>query len=102
MATAKAPAMLFYLDNARSIAAPENRPMLAQRLGRRAMAMNPQLNNRQGGLNENYAREIMELHTLGVDGGYTQTDATALARVLTGWTTTTQRDGREGDAFMFR
>ena len=37
------------------------------------------------GLNENYAREIMELHTLGVDGGYTQTDVTQAARVLTGW-----------------
>src|SRR5438105_1237897 len=50
MATAKSPAMMFYLDNATSVAAPENRPMLAQRFGRRAMEMNPQLNNRQGGL----------------------------------------------------
>ena len=40
----------------------------------------------RGGLNENYAREIMELHTLGVNGGYTQTDVTELARVFTGWT----------------
>ena len=45
----------------------------------------------QGGLNENYAREIMELHTLGVDGGYTQKDVTELARVLTGWTITAAR-----------
>ena len=59
MATAKSPAMLFYLDNARS---------------------------RRGAINENYAREIMELHTLGVDGGYTQKDVTELARVFTGWT----------------
>jgi len=58
MATAKSPAMMFYLDNARSHA---------------------------NGLNENYAREIMELHTLGVDGGYTQKDVTELARVFTGW-----------------
>ena len=102
MATAKSPAMLFYLDNARSVAAPENRPLLAQRFGQRAMEMNPQLKNRQGGLNENYAREIMELHTLGVDGGYTQKDVTELARVLTGWTITTQRDGGQGAAFIFR
>jgi uncharacterized protein (DUF1800 family) len=102
MATAKSPAMLFYLDNARSVAAPENRPVMAQRFGRRAMEMNPRLKNRQGGLNENYAREIMELHTLGVDGGYTQKDVTELARVLTGWTITGQRDGGEGAAFIFR
>jgi uncharacterized protein (DUF1800 family) len=98
MATAKSPAMLFYLDNARSVAAPENRPLIAQRLRARAM----QLKNRQGGLNENYAREIMELHTLGVDGGYTQKDVTELARVLTGWTITGQRDIGEGAAFIFR
>jgi uncharacterized protein (DUF1800 family) len=102
MATAKSPAMLFYLDNARSVAASENRPMLAQRFGRRAIEMNPQLKNRQGGLNENYAREIMELHTLGVDGGYTQKDVTELARVLTGWTITGERDGGQGAAFIFR
>ncbi|HEX4932291.1 MAG TPA: DUF1800 domain-containing protein, partial [Gemmatimonadaceae bacterium] len=58
-ASAHSPAMLEYLDNTR---------------------------NRQRTLNENYAREIMELHTLGVDGGYTQTDVRELARVLTGWT----------------
>src|SRR4051794_28507861 len=98
MATAKSPAMLFYLDNARSVAAPENRPQIAQRFGARAM----QMKNRQGGLNENYAREIMELHTLGVDAGYTQKDVTELARVLTGWTITGERDGGQGAAFIFR
>jgi uncharacterized protein (DUF1800 family) len=102
MATAKSPAMLFYLDNARSIAASENRPVIAQRFGRRAMEMPRQQLLRQGGLNENYAREIMELHTLGVDGGYTQKDVTELARVLTGWTITRERDGGEGAAFIFR
>lgn len=76
LATAKSPAMLFYLDNARS--------------------------NARTGLNENYAREIMELHTLGVDGGYTQKDVTELARVLTGWTMTSRRDGGEGAQFVFR
>ena len=55
---------------------------------------------RKAGLNENYAREIMELHTLGVDGGYTQKDVTELARVLTGWSI---RRPQEGDvSFMFR
>ncbi|GAB3657623.1 DUF1800 domain-containing protein [Ramlibacter alkalitolerans] len=65
-ATARHPAMLSYLDNARSVAP-----------GRGAR-----------GMNENYARELMELHTLGVDGGYTQQDVTELARILTGWTFT--------------
>jgi uncharacterized protein (DUF1800 family) len=111
MATAKSPAMLFYLDNARSIAAPENRPRMPQRIGYFGggffgrgpmMPLRPQQNKQQGGLNENYAREIMELHTLGVDAGYTQKDVTELARVLTGWTITTQRDGGEGAAFVFR
>ncbi|MEA2240127.1 MAG: hypothetical protein QOC81_4851 [Thermoanaerobaculia bacterium] len=110
MATAKSPAMLFYLDNARSTAAPENRPRFAQRaafgngrFGGRAMPDAMQRAQRKGGLNENYAREIMELHTLGVDAGYTQKDVTELARVLTGWTITRERDGGgEGAAFVFR
>ncbi len=87
MATAKSPAMLFYLDNARSVSAPENRrnPMMKQ--------------VRQGGLNENYAREIMELHTLGVDAGYTQKDVTELARVFTGWSIARPN---EGSGFIFR
>ena len=73
-ATAHHPAMLFYLDNWLSTA-PGYQP---QRMtGPFA---------RSGGLNENYARELMELHTLGVDGGYNQNDVTALARMLTGWT----------------
>lgn len=54
---------------------------------------------RRRGLNENYARELMELHTLGVDGGYTQHDVTELARVLTGWTLS---KGANGGEFMFR
>ncbi len=63
------PAMLIYLDNAQSIG-PNSRAGL----------------NRGRGLNENLAREILELHTLGVGGGYTQDDVTSLARILTGWT----------------
>src|SRR6202043_3204419 len=55
---------------------------------------------RPRGVNENYARELMELHTLGVDGGYTQTDVTELARVLTGWSIARPRgDGVEAGAF---
>lgn len=88
LATAKAPAMLFYLDNARSIAPPEAR---SGSMARRA---------RQGGLNENYARELLELHTLGVDGGYTQKDVTELARVLTGWSIARPQEG--GSGFVFR
>jgi uncharacterized protein (DUF1800 family) len=67
-ATARHPAMLFYLDNWQNTA-----------------PGSPGARGKQDGLNENYARELMELHTLGVDGGYTQTDVTELARILTGW-----------------
>ncbi|MGZ4855580.1 MAG: DUF1800 domain-containing protein, partial [Candidatus Angelobacter sp.] len=89
-ATAKSPAMLFYLDNWQSVG-PNSELALygpqrfAGRRGRFARPR-PQAKNRPSGLNENYAREIMELHTLGVDGGYTQKDVTELAKVLTGWT----------------
>ena len=83
-ATATHPAMLFYLDNWQSTA-PGFKPLFRG-------------GNKQApsGLNENYARELMELHTLGVDGGYTQKDVTELARILTGWTF----DPREG-SFRF-
>jgi uncharacterized protein (DUF1800 family) len=74
LATAQSPAMLFYLDNWLSA----NPDAPAARMG------GP--NNRRRGLNENYARELMELHTLGVDGGYTQRDVQEVARCLTGWT----------------
>lgn len=76
VATAKSPAMLFYLDNNNSTAV--SKPL--GRGGAKAIA-----GKTRGGLNENYARELMELHTLGVDGGYTQNDVTEAARVLTGW-----------------
>jgi uncharacterized protein (DUF1800 family) len=78
VATAKSPAMLFYLDNwlsAAPVAAQDGSPIRGA--ARRA---------RRNGLNENYARELMELHTLGVDGGYTQKDVTEVARAFTGWT----------------
>jgi uncharacterized protein (DUF1800 family) len=105
LATAKHPAMLEYLDNASSVS---NNNDLSKRQGRiqaqkkiekkiqAQMAENSNsvangfiqqaLNTRKvQGLNENYAREVMELHTLGVDGGYTQQDVTEVARALTGW-----------------
>lgn len=82
-ATAHSPAMLLYLDNAESIgphsqAAERAQIAAARKPGNQKKA--PQ------GLNENYARELMELHTVGVNGGYTQADVTEVARILTGWT----------------
>jgi uncharacterized protein (DUF1800 family) len=129
MATAKSPAMLFYLDNWQSVG-----PRSQVGLGEAPRSMNnPRMRNgrlegpfgtgpfgrpypypgpqqrapqqtqakgkkQQRGLNENYAREVMELHTLGVDGGYTQKDVTELARVLTGWTI---KEPRKGGDFEF-
>lgn len=94
-ATARHPAMLLYLDNAQSTAAMEAETTLDERMGpllrRRAEAARArreetQQRPRSRGLNENYARELLELHTLGVDGGYTQKDVTEVARAFTGWT----------------
>jgi uncharacterized protein (DUF1800 family) len=81
IATAESPAMLFYLDNAQSVApgASPPRPLSAWRRGRRGLRTRPT------GINENYARELLELHTLGVDGGYTQQDVIEVARIFTGW-----------------
>ena len=72
-ATAKSPAMLFYLDNWQSV-------------GTGTPAARGAFNRARNGLNENYGRELLELHTLGVDGGYTQKDVTEVARCFTGWT----------------
>ncbi|HUJ71080.1 MAG TPA: DUF1800 domain-containing protein [Verrucomicrobiae bacterium] len=92
-ASAKSPAMLHYLDNFQNSASREMSPNEQQRLRQRALSQNPNAappptNNaprKVGGINENYAREIMELHTLGVDGGYTQKDVQEVARCFTGW-----------------
>ncbi|MGA7245487.1 MAG: DUF1800 domain-containing protein [Terracidiphilus sp.] len=90
-ATAHSPAMMLYLDNASSIG-PDS--MAAERAERR-----PNNNKKKReGLNENYARELMELHTLGVNGGYSQADVTQVARILTGWTV--ERPER-GGGFQF-
>lgn len=83
LATAQSPAMLFYLDNWESVG-PEIHPRPNQK--------------RKQGLNENYGRELMELHTLGVDGGYTQQDVTEVARCFTGWTI---RQPQQGGGFEF-
>jgi uncharacterized protein (DUF1800 family) len=82
-AVAHSPAMLLYLDNAESMG-PDS-PVAAR--AQMASAERPGARKKADeGLNENYARELMELHTLGVDGGYTQADVVQVARVLTGWT----------------
>lgn len=113
-AVAKSPAMLFYLDNWRSTA-DSTHPTLATLASERARRRVPATRGvrgpttprrmpaaqrrpqRRSGLNENYGRELMELHTLGVDGGYTQNDVIEVARAFTGWTI----DPRNG-SFVFR
>jgi uncharacterized protein (DUF1800 family) len=82
-ATAKSPAMLFYLDNWQSVG-----PDAPHALGKKGAR----------GLNENYGRELLELHTLGVDGGYTQADVTEAARCFTGWTIL---QPKRGGGFVF-
>jgi uncharacterized protein (DUF1800 family) len=78
------PAMLYYLDNTRSMGADSVAGI-----------------NGDKGLNENLAREILELHTLGVHGGYSQADVTSFAKVLTGWTSTDAADPAHGGEFLF-
>jgi uncharacterized protein (DUF1800 family) len=85
-ATARHPAMLYYLDNWLSV-----RPGYMVRTGPNQ--------GRRAGLNENYARELLELHTLGVDGGYTQADVTEVARAFTGWSINRPRQDAH---FVFR
>jgi uncharacterized protein (DUF1800 family) len=124
MATAKSPAMLFYLDNFQSSSPdaklPERRGMgrggrfqgrrglfggglgnrdeVRERQERRAQAA-AQFRKRKPGINENYARELMELHTLGVEGGYTQKDVQEVARAFTGWSI---NQPRQSGTFIFR
>lgn len=94
IATAESPAMLFYLDNARSIAPGASPPFPPSAMPRGGGAK-----SRPTGINENYARELLELHTLGVDGGYTQQDVIDVARIFTGWSI--ERPER-GAGFVFR
>ena len=113
LATARSPAMLFYLDNWLSASPPTSavgRGASAFRRGRfgfgrpgrDAQGRSAEAQGRRRGLNENYARELMELHTLGVDGGHTQRDVTQVARAFTGWTITGLRQGRPEFAFEER
>lgn len=105
LAVARSPAMLVYLDNAQSVAPGSTPPQLArlERIPRDRMRTSQRARldsaRRQvqerlpTGLNENYARELLELHTLGVDGGYTQNDVIAVARILAGWSIARPADG---------
>jgi uncharacterized protein (DUF1800 family) len=86
-ATAKSPAMMFYLDNWQSVG--PNAPIAGRGMQKKGAAR---------GLNENYGRELLELHTLGVDGGYTQKDVTETARCFTGWTI---QNPQRGGTFLF-
>ena len=90
------PAMLLYLDQAQSIGPYSMRAAQAER----ARLRNP--NAPKPGLNENLAREIMELHTVGVDGGYTQADVTEFARAMTGWSVGNAMDGDQVGKFVYR
>jgi uncharacterized protein (DUF1800 family) len=111
-ATAKSPAMLFYLDNWMSADPNGPHPDMARQRGGPAGGPRPgrgrflrtpgprtrpnrpaQRPNMPKGLNENYGRELLELHTLGVDGGYTQKDVTEVARAFTGWSIANPRLG---------
>jgi len=103
LATAKSPAMLYYLDNFSSASVLPDKPKITLKLvfadtTKQAMALNKFKKARQQrGLNENYAREVMELHTLGVDGGYSQQDVTQAAKVLTGWSVYPMGDYSKGN-----
>ena len=123
-AVAKSPAMLMYLDQAQSVADSGRRTLAEPRLAQLRPAQRAALRRRltpeqqqrleaaqarrPRGINENYARELMELHTLGVDGGYTQQDVMEVARALTGWTLARGPGGRalpgseNASGFVFR
>jgi uncharacterized protein (DUF1800 family) len=102
VATAQSPAMLFYLDNWLSVGpnAEIANGIPKRNRGRRRYRppFRKQAKGKRNGLNENYGRELLELHTLGVNGGYTQNDVTEAARVFTGWTL---KQPRQGGGFMF-
>ena len=101
-AVAHSPAMLWYLDGYQSRVSPDRMSLpewRADSVARAAHRPSPKRNRRGAGLNENYGRELLELHTLGVDGGYTQQDVIDVARALTGWTLA---DAQQGGGFVFR
>ncbi len=94
IASSAHPAMLLYLDQAQSTG-PNSRIGMA-------LQKRPNPRNRGGGLNENLAREILELHTVGVEGGYSQADVTEFARCMTGWSVGNQREPEKFGKFVFR
>ncbi|HEV2714572.1 MAG TPA: DUF1800 family protein, partial [Terriglobales bacterium] len=102
VATAQSPAMLFYLDNWLSVGPNSDIANGIPKRNRGRRRYHPpfrkQAKGKRNGLNENYGRELMELHTLGVNGGYTQSDVTEVARVFTGWTL---KQPRQGGGFTF-
>jgi uncharacterized protein (DUF1800 family) len=96
------PAMIAFLDNQYSVGKDSE---LAQRVARRGTAGMPDKPKREFGINENLAREILELHTLGVNGGYTQADVTSFAQIITGWSIGGGKGrlaGGESGRFYFR
>lgn len=95
LAVERHPGMLLYLDNARSVGAGSRQ---AQRAAQRTQA---RPNARRRGLNENLAREIMELHTLGVNAGYTQADVIEFAKAITGWSVARPHEAGGGNGFVF-
>ncbi|WP_369059335.1 DUF1800 family protein [Caulobacter sp. 73W] len=90
VASSSHPAMLTYLDQSQSVGPESRQAARAQQRGRRQ------------GLNENLAREILELHTVGVNGGYSQADVTEFARAMTGWTVARNAEESADGAFVFR
>src|SRR5579863_5149864 len=101
VATAQSPAMLFYLDNWLSVGPNSDVAIGIPKKANKQTQQRIRSKNHKGqrnGLNENYGRELMELHTLGVNGGYTQQDVTEVARVFTGWTL---KEPRQGGGFTF-
>jgi uncharacterized protein (DUF1800 family) len=102
VATAQSPAMLFYLDNWLSVGpnsdVANGIPKRANKEVKQRIRNKGQTKGKRNGLNENYGRELMELHTLGVNGGYTQEDVTEVARVFTGWTL---KQPKQGGGFTF-
>ncbi len=96
LAVERHPGMLLYLDNAQSVGADSRQ---AQRAAQRTQ---DRPNARRRGLNENLAREIMELHTLGVNAGYSQADVIEFAKAITGWSVPRPNEAGDGDGFVFR
>jgi uncharacterized protein (DUF1800 family) len=95
MAVVRSPSMLHYLDNDQSVATPDRTTLTEPTILARGGRVGRVPGKYDAGLNENFARELLELHTLGADEGYTQADVIAVARAFTGWTHTRARNSTE-------